>query len=271
MEYKEFIHRIEAIAPPELAEPWDNSGIQIYSGKENVQKILVCLDVTEPTLKEAIGIGADMIVSHHPLIFDSMKSIDADSVLGNKIHELIQAGISVYSAHMTYDKGSFGNTVMMGKRLGIKGRPIHGMTPDARMDCSVLMAEPDAPIATDALCRLISDRLAIPNEELRLVMGNKGFASKIALCAGSGGDYWKDLVALGCDTYITGDVKYHMALDAKEAGMTLIDPGHFGTEKHFAQDFAKTLSGLVDDNLEIHISSNDVNPFGSGKGLINHL
>lgn len=263
MRLDELLKHIETIAPRDLAEDWDNSGVQINCGDKEIRKVLTCLDVSWEVVSEAHALGADLIVSHHPLIFEPMKSIDDQNPNHKKIIALIQAGISVYSAHMTYDKSANGNTVMLAQRLGISGIPLPDKRIGETLDYSVLTANLHPSMELGDLCRLTSERLDVPTHELRLVQGGDAPIEKIALCAGSGGDFLTDIIQEGCTAFITGDVKYHTALAALDAGVSLIDAGHFFTEKHFASDFARCLSLLIGDALEIHISNANHNPFAT--------
>jgi len=261
MNLLELLAYVEAIAPPALAEDWDNSGIQINCGNKEIKTVLICLDLTMEVLEEAKAIGAELIISHHPLIFEPMKSIDSRNPNQLKIQKLIQSGISVYSAHMTYDKSPVGNTVMLAQRLGLSGIPLERETNGADGDFSALTAKLNPPMTLDAICRLVSERLETLGDEIGLVRGSDKSVAKIGLCAGSGGELLQDFIAEGCTALITGDIKYHIALVAKEAGVSIIDAGHFATEKHFAGDFAKRLSELAGSAIDIHISNRNINPF----------
>ena len=146
MNLLELLAYVEAIAPPALAEDWDNSGIQINCGNKEIKTVLICLDLTMEVLEEAKAIGAELIISHHPLIFEPMKSIDSRNPNQLKIQKLIQSGISVYSAHMTYDKSPVGNTVMLAQRLGLSGIPLERETNGADGDFSALTAKLNPPM-----------------------------------------------------------------------------------------------------------------------------
>lgn len=261
MKYETFMDIVEKIAPPKLAEEWDHSGIQIHCENQGIGRVLLCLDVTKATIKEAKELQVDMIISHHPFIFDGIYSLDATDPMGMKIQELIKNNISVYVAHTTYDKSNGGNTVMMGKRLGLMGFPLKGKASGEDQDFSVLVAETTVPLALDQLIERVRAGLDLTSNEIRLVNGNQNPIRKIGLCAGSGGEYLKQMIDEKCQVYITGDVKYHMAVEAQEAGITLLDPGHFGSEKFFAQDFAKQLSVLAGSEVEIFVSNFDLNPY----------
>lgn len=261
IDYESFIEWIERIAPPKLAEEWDHSGIQIHSGVDSIKRVLVCLDVTDAVISEAKELQADMVISHHPFIFDGIYSLDVQDPKGKKIQELIKSNISLYSAHTTYDKSNTGNTVQMAKRLGLTGFPLSGKASGEDEDFSVLVATMKEPMNLDRLIETVREGLNLKDNEIHLVSSNKLPINKIGVCAGSGGDYLKQMIEEGCQVFITGDVRYHMAMEAMEAGITLIDPGHFGTEKFFASDLAKQLSAISGSEVEIFVSKFDRNPF----------
>lgn len=261
MKIEAFITLVERIAPISLAEEWDHSGIQISCGSGEIRRVLTCLDVTRDVIAEAQESGADMIVSHHPFIFDGIYSLDANDPMGKKIQDLIRSGISVYSAHMTYDKSNSGNTVQMSKRLGLSGFPLPGKASGEEQDFSVLVATLPKPVQLEDLVKRIITGLNVKQSEIRLVHGSQAPIVKIGLCAGGGGDALTQILAQECQVFITGDVKYHMAMAALESGITLIDAGHFGTEKFFASDFAVQFSTIAGPDVSVVPSKFDNNPF----------
>jgi len=261
IDYETFIEWLERIASPKLAEEWDHSGIQIHCGEGTIDRALLCLDVTEDTIHEAKKLGVDIIVSHHPFIFDGIYSLDNLDPMGRKIQELLSANISLYSAHMTYDKSNSGNTVQMARRLGLSGFPLSGKASGEDQDFSVLVATLKEPLKLEQLVDTVRDGLELETNEVRVVVANQLPIHKVGLCAGSGGDFLQQIIEEKCQVFITGDVKYHLAMDARESGLSLIDPGHFGTEKFFAADLAKQLSALAGTKVEIFVSKFDQNPF----------
>ena len=260
-DYETFIKWVERIAPPQLSEEWDHSGIQIYCGTTTIRRVLVCLDITDAVIGEAKNLKVDMIISHHPFIFDGIYSLDITTPMGNKIQELVKSNISVYSAHMTYDKSNTGNTVQMACRLGLSGFPLSGKASGEDEDFSVLVAQLKEPTKLNQLVEQVRAALELKANEIRLVNANEEPIMKIGLCAGSGGDYLQQIIEEQCQVFITGDVKYHLAMEAKASGISLIDPGHFGTEKFFATDFTKQLLAIIGSEIEVYISTVDINPF----------
>jgi GTP cyclohydrolase I len=124
-----------------------------------------------------------------------------------------------------------------------------------------LIVELKSQISLEQLIKNVRSGLKLDGNEIRLVIGNRNPITKIGLCAGAGGDYLQMMIDNNCQVFITGDIKYHVAMQAKDAGITLVDPGHFGSEKFFAHDFAKQLSTLVGTEVEIFESKFDQNPF----------
>ena len=266
MKYVKLIKTIEEIAPLELAPLWDNSGVQIYTGQEEIERVLICLDITEEVIKEAENKKTGMIITHHPLIFDSIKKIDTDQVTGRYVCRLIKAGICVYSAHLTFDNAREGNNFYMAKLLGMenlktaaKERPGEGSKDPAELPSGM----------TGQLCRQMTpeeaashiiNALEIPQDGIRMVKG-KNTIKKIGLCTGAGGDFLDYTIREGCELFITGDVKLHEAQRAKAEGISLIDAGHYGTEHIFAENFARQLKEKAGKELEIIESTVDTDPF----------
>ena len=127
---------IRQIAPPHLAEEWDNCGFQIRcSADQQIRKILVSLEVSDELVTEAISAGADLIVTHHPMIFGKINSVDDNHITGHYILRLIQAGISVYSAHTSFDSAKRGTNQYLAEQLGLT--KIVPMKPAAEEGCGM--------------------------------------------------------------------------------------------------------------------------------------
>ena len=256
MIYEDVIKKIEEIAPPDLAPPWDNSGVQIYTGRRQMEKILVCLEINGEIIEEAKKKDVDLIVSHHPLIFHPLKSIEPwgyscfplaeekvrEQVTAKYVVDLIKADISVYSAHISFDRASAGNNTHLAWLLDL--RDVRKLEQGEDETAGIIggFAEP-------VLLEEVMDRLSkvqgISREEMRTVGSPDGLIQTVALCTGGGGDFLPLVIAEGCDLFITGDVRFHQAQLAHAAGIALIDAGHFGTEKIFE----KNLAGQLEESL----------------------
>ena len=204
----EIIKRIEEFAPPELAEDWDCSGWIAETNKKEIHKIMLCLTVTEDIIRQAKAQNCDMIISHHPLFFvpTEWKNID------------------IYSAHTNLDRTNGGTTDTLIAALGFKISQTENF-----------LRYVDKTLSVEELKKLL---LKIsPN--LRYVNNRKiEILNKIAFCAGSGSEFIQEAYENGADALVTGDIKFHTALDSP---IVLFDIGHFESEILVLQVFEKLL------------------------------
>ena len=212
------IKTIEKLAPAELAESWDNSGWQINLGKKSAKNVLLCLSVTPDILSQAVNNGCDLIISHHPLFFTEFKKISPDSITQKLLVEAVKNGIQIYSAHTNLDKAKGGVNDILCEKLGLSPKK----TICDYVKISNLSEEVDL---DDFIIRL---KLSLNVSKIKIINpDNIQKIRRIAVCSGSGGDFASELS--GVDAFITGDIKYHTALDVQN--MVLIDAGHFETER----------------------------------------
>ena len=257
MKYRDFISLMEEIAPTEAYRDVDNSGPQIFSGAEDIHRVLVCLEINKDVLKEAEEKGADMILTHHPLIFEPESYINYNDYPGRYIHEAIREGISVYSAHLSFDFAAKGNNAYLAKLLGLTDVEPGSMSEEWRGYLPEAMSFEEA-------CRHVEKCLLLPEYYIRCVDGGKDMLKKVGLCTGAGGSYIPSAAAAGCDLFITGDLKLHEAQYAKAAGISVIDAGHYGTEKIFTENMALQLKQKVLDyhlDMDVIMAEADTNPY----------
>lgn len=255
MRIDDFIREVEKIAPPTLQEEWDNSGIQLRASGTEISKVLVALEINDRVIDEAIGCNADLILTHHPLIFGSLKRIDGNDVTGNYIVKLIKRGISVYSTHTPFDKCLGGNNDYLGVLLGIED--IGPMSGDASGICRTGRLR--VPMTCAEFAEHAAEALGVDKRFFAFAGLADETVSRIGWCTGSGSEFLDIAVDAGCDLFVTGDVKYHSAQYARELGMNLLDCGHFGTEKIFCENIASKLDKFY--NLDIIQSRVNLNPF----------
>ncbi len=255
MKKTDFYNLIETICPNALAEEWDNCGIQINSPREDVERVLVSLEITDDVIREAVEAGCDMIVTHHPLIFGSIDSVDNNKYIGNYITTLIRHDISVYSCHTSFDSMDGGNNDCFGQIAGFadisKISDASPMLRTGRLEKVVTLSDFTSDLAA---------RLSVDTRCFRYTGDPDKLINTVSWCTGAGAEYLEDVCGSGCDLYITGDVKYHDAQKAKALGICLLDAGHYPTEKIFVEN----MSALLDNRaagLEIVRSAIDLNPF----------
>ena len=221
---KDVMAVIEEFAPLALQEKWDNSGLCIGSPEDKVSSVLLGLDCTPELVDEAIACGADMIVTHHPLIFSGLKKISAEDLVGEAVVKAIRAGISVYAAHTSADKVIAGVSGAMAARLGLKDVRILDEDGEGT-GLGVVGNLPEPMTAQDAL-ELVKERFA-----LKVVKSSKPVGCKIervAMCGGSGGSLIGAARAAGAQLYISGDISYHNFF--KPECFMIMDIGHYESE-----------------------------------------
>ena len=224
----DIIREMEKIAPTFLKEDFDNVGLMVGDREKSVKKVLLALDCTLKVIEEAKRENADLIITHHPLIFRKPSNITTDTLQGKKIIELIKNDISLYSSHTNLDSVENGLNHTIVSMLGFENSKI--LEKNKREESAGLGRIVKLPKVTtlEELVEKVKKSLKINN--LRVVKGNDNI-SKIAIINGSGQDFIGKAVNLGVDTIITGDTTYHFASDYKEMGINIIDVGHFGSEQ----------------------------------------
>ena len=248
---KDILQYIETLAPNYMKMDWDNVGLLCGDPDCPVHKILVALDPFESVCYEAYDIGADLIVTHHPLIFQALKGVTTKTSIGRSIMFLCEKGISAINAHTNLDQAPGGVNDVLAATLELSD--IQVLSPagtDAQGNHWGLLRTGifDAELGT--FLEHIKNKLHTP--VLRYVSTNKS-VHRIAVgggaCAGSLMDAYRN----GCDTLVTADVRYNQFWDAKDLGMTLIDAGHFYTENPICSCLAEKLKQQFPE-LEIEVS-----------------
>ncbi len=255
----EIIKAVESIAPLYLMEDWDNSGIQVMpDSSKDVELIMTALEISDSVIDEAEKIGADMIVTHHPLIFGKLSRVTDSDVVQRQIIRLIKSGISVYSAHTSFDSAAHGTNQYLAEKIGLESISalIAGADEGTGMGRTGIYEEP---ITFDEFIKRLTD--ACDEDTFRIAGKIPKKVKRVSLCTGAGAEFADLLADIGSDVYITGDVKYHDARHADDIGLCLIDAGHFGTENIFAQNIMPQLEKILGDSVKIVASQTSVYPF----------
>lgn len=243
----EILEAVLGFAPKEWKEDWDNVGLLCGSREKEVKKVLVALDVTMNVAKEAKAMGAELIVSHHPLLF-STKSLSDETPQGELLLFLAANHIAVISAHTNLDSAPGGVNDVLAQRLGLQNiRTLDG----AEHGIGRL-----GEVKAQSLSVFVHTvKRALSAGGVRYADGGK----KVQLVAVGGGacmDFLPQVLAAGCDTFVTGDVKYHQFQQARAMGINIIDAGHFPTEDPVCEVICGLLSArfpsLTVKKSEIH-------------------
>ncbi len=259
MKLEELIQAIDEIAPLHTQEGWDNSGIQIAAGPLQIQKVLTSLEITGSVIEEADEESVDLIITHHPLIFGGIHTIDYRDTTGSYIVKLLNLGISVYSCHTPFDKAAGGNNDFLAELIGLED--VIGFRKGDDMDTIGRVGQLPESMTLVSMLDLLTEKLNMDPEQIRAVGRPDSLISTVGICTGAGADLIQLAAENGCQLFITGDLKYHDAQNAKAMGLSVIDAGHYGTEKSFAENFAAKLRDKTGGKIEILPSNVDIDPF----------
>ncbi|MDI9241397.1 Nif3-like dinuclear metal center hexameric protein [Fusibacillus kribbianus] len=232
--------------PESLACQWDNVGLLVGRAGKEIQKIYVTLDVTDEDVEAAVSMGADMILSHHPLIFGPVKRINDADPHGRRLLTLIREDICCYGGHTSFDIAKGGMADLAAERLGLfdEKKPLEPLEATAEQDGEAVgigkVGFLKEPMTVEALARTVKERFQIPAVTVYGDFSEKR-AGRIAVSPGSGKSMMKEAVRAGVDVLITGDMGHHEGLDLAAEGISLIDAGHYGLEHIFVEEVAKAL------------------------------
>ncbi|WP_419496500.1 Nif3-like dinuclear metal center hexameric protein [Faecousia sp.] len=243
---------LEALAPCSMKMDWDNVGLLCGSRKKQVEQVLVALDPFEDVCDEAVEWGADVIVTHHPLIFRPVANVTDETGVGRVIERLCSAGISAVNAHTNLDCAPGGVNDELAAVLGLRSVTVlnpSGTDAQGRPWGLLRGGETDEQPLGEFL-QTVKRALGCPG--LRYVDGGKP-VRRVAVGGGSCADEMLEAVAAGCDTFVTADVRYNQFWDAHDLGLNLIDAGHFYTENPVTRVLADALAKAFPD-ISVKIS-----------------
>ena len=257
---KDIARLIEEVAPLQLQEDYDNAGYQVGDMENEVTKVVVCLDITESVVDMAIKLGAELIVSHHPLLFRPIKRITPSDYISRTIIKAIQANITLYSAHTNLDNAYKGVNYRIAEMLNLEDIKPLAPLPSHRL-CGIANAEMTGsgiigklPAVCSAVELVATVKKVFKCESVRT---NRNMLSRpsrlittLALCGGSGADFIRDAERQNADAYLTGEIGYHHFFG--HDGMLLMEAGHFETEQ-YTRDLIKDIIEERLPNISIFI------------------
>lgn len=244
---------MDNIAPTCLAEEWDNVGLQVGSAQWKVHKIWVALDPLLDVIEDAGRHQVDMVITHHPLIFTSLKSIDLESNVGKVIDAALGTKTAIFAAHTNLDSAADGLNDVLARKLGLLNlQPLveakdcaeQSDTPAASMPTGLgRIGEIATPQILEHWVDEIKKRLGL--NYVRAAGNVMQRVQRVAVCTGSGGSLIKDFLGSGADVFVSGDLRYHDARTVEEAGRACIDIGHFASEHIVVTALAEKLTSAV--------------------------
>lgn len=252
---------LETVAPARWAEPWDNPGLQIGCPTQEIRKIFSSLDPTFKALRSASTAQAQLLFTHHPLIFKPVSCLNTDVFPGNVVAEAARQGIAIVAAHTNLDVAPGGINDILARLLGLTD--VEVLQPIDAADGVGLgrIGNLPGPADLNAVAKAFKKTLGKP--EIRAVGRRDLMIRRVAVVGGSGGSLVSLACEKGADLLLTGDVGHHVALEAEALGIALIDGGHFHSEKIAFKIFAGTLDTLLRSNgweTDVLIDDSEVDP-----------
>ena len=243
---------IETLAPRSMKMDWDNVGLLCGSRSTPVTKVLVALDPFEHVCREAAQWGAEVIVTHHPIIFRPLPNVTDETSIGRGIRTLIKNDISAINAHTNLDQAPGGVNDILAQTLGLDNIRVItpcGTTEEGEPWGLLRMGEmPEQPL--EAFLATLMANLHCAG--LRYVDSGKP-VQRVAVGGGSCADGMLEALRAGCDTFVTSDIKYNQFWDAHDLGLNLIDAGHFHTENPVVAVLAEKIAAAFPE-VEVKIS-----------------
>ena len=244
---------LDATFRPELQEDYDNAGFLLGDSQEPCRGVLVALDLTPAVVDEAIALGANLIVTHHPFLFSGLKRITDRTEAGRTAISLVRHGIAVYAAHTNLDNLPWGVNGALCEKLGIGDCRI--LSPLGADTGAGMVGTLPSPMPVDAFLLKVKEVLGVPTLRTSdfTIHDSEPAIHKVALCGGSGSHFIADALAAGADLYLTADLKYH-DFQRAEGRIILVDAGHYETEQFAKEIISRRISEKF-SNFACRISS----------------
>lgn len=250
--------RMEELAPPHLAESWDNVGWQVGHDGAVITGILVTLDADLTVVEEAVRQGANLIVAHHPTLFHPLKRINPADPMGRLLRRLLCEEIHLFAAHTNLDAVRGGVNDALADALGLVPDAPLQHVPGAPHEWGFgAICDAHPPLTTGEMVRRVAS-LGCPAPRVTVGWDAPTTHHRIALLGGSGASMIEDAIAADCTLFITGEVKYHEAQEAARRGLTLIEADHFYSERPVLE---RLVAHLLPLGVPVSLSTQITTPF----------
>lgn len=244
MTCKEIMEKLEERWNPSYALEWDNVGLLVGREDKEIKKVFTALDATEETIAQALEFGADLLITHHPMLFSPVKKVTSADFIGRRLLTMIQADLCYYAMHTNFDVK--GMAQLNQECLGLAECEVLEETAPGEGIGRVGVL--DAPMDLKTFAEKVRNDFEIP--DVRMYGDPAKSVCRVAVSSGSGKSMIRGAIAKGADVIVTGDVDYHSAIDAVAQGITVIDAGHYGTEYAFIAYMKQELEAMFPE-LEV--------------------
>lgn len=254
MKCSEFIKRLELLVPLSYACDWDNCGLLAGRGDKEVKKVLVALDATDEVIEDAIEKQADILLTHHPLIFKPLKQVNDQDFISRRILKLIQNDINYYAMHTNFDSVPGGMADLAAGLINLTD--ISVLNPEGETGEGIpygigAFGFLEQPVSLRELAKQVKEAFHLPFVTVYGLEQVTEPISRVAITPGSGKQMISFAQALGAQVFITGDMGHHEGIDAVAGGMAVIDGGHYGLEHIFMSHMEWYLKEQIDSSLEV--------------------
>ena len=248
---QDIINIIESVAPLKWQEAWDNSGLQVGERNADIRAALLTTDVTEAVVAEAMARGCNLIISHHPLLYNGLKSLTGATPQERCVAMAIREGIAIYAAHTTMDNYLRGVSGRMAEKIGLTDYRLL-VSENGEYGLGVIGRLPQPIAFTELLERI---RTVFGATYLRYTKPLNSQVQTLAMCGGAGAEFAEEAIRQGAEVYLTADMKYH-AMQALDGRIAAIDIDHWVSEHFTREIFAELLEGKV----KTYIAQSDKSP-----------
>ena len=257
MKIKEIVDALERFAPLPLQDGFDNAGMQVGLTDADCAGALLCLDVTEEVLDEAISLGCNLVVSHHPLIFKGIKSLTGDNYVERCVMKAVKHDITIFSAHTNLDNAVNGVNFKMAEKIGLTHVEVLDPRADGWLNAGAgVVGELPEPEAEEAFLRRIKQTFEVGCVKHTALTGRQ--IRRVALCGGAGAFLMPEAIKKGADAFITGEIKYHDYFGRAEE-ILLAEIGHYESEQYTKEIFKKIISEQFPE-VRVIMTSVNTNP-----------
>lgn len=249
MKCSDIVKLLSELAPESCACDWDNPGLLAGRSDKEVKTIYIALDATDEVVEAAVSCGADMLLTHHPLIFKAIKKVNDQNFITRRLVRLIQADISYYAMHTNFDSAPGCMADLAAGKLGLTDcLPLESLGQLGESPYGVgktgFLAEP---MTVRELGQFVKEAFHLPFAQIYGPALLDQTVSRVSVCPGAGGSEIEGALAAGSQALITGDISHHQGIDAAARGMAVIDGGHYGLEQMFIPFMEEYLKNRLKD------------------------